>query len=379
MMKKWMAFFLLALPPAAFSQAFQQEIPPEDQRVADAHAEGLYRAYREVTAPLTPVVFSLYAQRRKIGYATSIGEGRFLAKWSELAREPSLILANKAGEGVFAKVSGVYVEHDLAILKADGLAAPPVKWTRNSRLVEGAFIAAVDHRGEALSLGVVSVPVRSLRDQDQGFLGIEAMLQKLEKGVRVSKVVSGSAAERAGMKGGDIILEIEGVGVDGFYELSSKLRTLKAGRKSSVKVLRDGQEMFFEPTLDPWTEPKPLSDQIEKMDQMSGSQSRVRDEFPVVLQSDMGLESHQTGMPVVSLDGGVEGLVIARAGRISTLILPAALISELLKKEPTPVNNVGQVPPQKNPQAPRFQRAPVESNLDQLRKALEELERMLGR
>ena len=48
----------------------------------------------------------------------------------------------------------------------------------------------------------------------------------------------------------------------------------------------------------------------------------------------MELEAQDAGMPVVDLEGRIVGMVIARAGRISTLILPGDDIAEILKKEP---------------------------------------------
>jgi serine protease Do len=70
------------------------------------------------------------------------------------------------------------------------------------------------------------------------------------------------------------------------------------------------------------------------MNSKSGSRNQVRDDFGNVVQSDMELESSQTGLPIIDLEGRIVGLVIARAGRISTLILPSIEIEEMLKSEP---------------------------------------------
>ncbi len=42
------------------------------------------------------------------------------------------------------------------------------------------------------------------------------------------------------------------------------------------------------------------------------------------------------GLPIVDLDGRIIGMVIARAGRISTLILPGDDIIDALKNPPAP-------------------------------------------
>jgi serine protease Do len=79
---------------------------------------------------------------------------------------------------------------------------------------------------------------------------------------------------------------------------------------------------------------EPESRQLWAMNAKSGTRNRIRDDFANVVQSDMELESTQTGLPVIDLEGRIVGLVIARAGRISTLILPGNEIAEMLKSEP---------------------------------------------
>ena len=69
---------------------------------------------------------------------------------------------------------------------------------------------------------------------------------------------------------------------------------------------------------------------------MRGGQSRVRGGFGNVIQSDMELEVEDAGLPIVDLDGRIIGIVIARAGRISTLILPGDDIINALKNDPEP-------------------------------------------
>ena len=64
---------------------------------------------------------------------------------------------------------------------------------------------------------------------------------------------------------------------------------------------------------------------------MGGERSDFRDGFPSVIQTDIALEPEDQGGPVVTLDGEIIGLNIARAGRIKTYTLPSEVILELLE------------------------------------------------
>ena len=52
----------------------------------------------------------------------------------------------------------------------------------------------------------------------------------------------------------------------------------------------------------------------------------------------MELGVEDTGLPVADLEGRIVGVVIARAGRISTLILPGEEMKELLATEPQEID-----------------------------------------
>jgi S1-C subfamily serine protease len=49
-----------------------------------------------------------------------------------------------------------------------------------------------------------------------------------------------------------------------------------------------------------------------------------------VIQTDLPLQATQCGGPVTDLDGNAVGLVIARSGRVETMVLPSETIRQLL-------------------------------------------------
>jgi membrane-associated protease RseP (regulator of RpoE activity) len=62
-----------------------------------------------------------------------------------------------------------------------------------------------------------------------------------ESGVMVSKVEAGSPAEKAGLKVGDIISEIDGKPVRSSWDLSAKVRGYEEGQPAPLEVWRDGK------------------------------------------------------------------------------------------------------------------------------------------
>jgi len=338
-MKYGLSVITSALLAVANAQVFSDEIPERDKRAGQEQAISIFNALNEITQPVGQVVFQIYSYRASIGYGISLGNGRLLAKWSELGRRSNLLVIheNKAWPLEF---EGIYEEHDLVVLKAQGLEVPAAKWANGSDLSEGAFLAAVRDDGEAQGMGVVSVKARSLRDKDQGFLGVSISRKELKKGVLVIEVTKGSAAEKAGIQPGDVITTINGEKVKGFFQVSSMLRRLKAGTQARINVMRDEQALRFKPILNSREAEDVFNRRIEVMDSGSGTRNQVRDDFPNVIQSDMELEAEHHGMPVVDMKGRIVGMVIARAGRISTLILPGEVIRKELKEAPAEIKRL---------------------------------------
>lgn len=73
---------------------------------------------------------------------------------------------------------------------------------------------------------------------------------KIDRGVYVHRVETGSAAHRAGMREGDIILELGGMQVNKVAAIQAYLSERSPGETLKVKVLRGNQEIVLEVTLD---------------------------------------------------------------------------------------------------------------------------------
>ncbi len=62
----------------------------------------------------------------------------------------------------------------------------------------------------------------------------------------ITVVLPDSPAEKAGIKGGDVLLKIDGVTFDTLRTAVDAIRALKPGKKAALRVRRDGKEMDIE-------------------------------------------------------------------------------------------------------------------------------------
>lgn len=81
-----------------------------------------------------------------------------------------------------------------------------------------------------------------IRGQDVTADLTEAMNLSVSRGAFVNEVLPDSAAEKAGLKSGDVIVSMNGNKISSFLELRAKVATLGAGREAKLGILRDGKE-----------------------------------------------------------------------------------------------------------------------------------------
>ncbi len=79
------------------------------------------------------------------------------------------------------------------------------------------------------------------------FLGV--VLDEHATGARVAQVVPGSAADAAGVVGGDVITRIDAVPIDGAADLEHALRDLRIGARVSLSLVRGGRPSVVKPTI----------------------------------------------------------------------------------------------------------------------------------
>jgi S1-C subfamily serine protease len=70
-----------------------------------------------------------------------------------------------------------------------------------------------------------------------------------KKAVLVNSVVEGSAAEKAGLKAGDLLIKLAGVSVEDGSDLQEAVRDIEAGKAMPLTVWRDGKSVELSVTL----------------------------------------------------------------------------------------------------------------------------------
>ncbi|GLT18511.1 serine endoprotease DegQ [Vibrio zhanjiangensis] len=92
----------------------------------------------------------------------------------------------------------------------------------------------------------------------------DALGYESSKGAFVSQVVPDSAADKAGLKAGDVIVSVNGKDITSFSELRAKVATLGAGKKVTLGVIRDGKKEDYDVTLGEQQNMKASADKLHE-------------------------------------------------------------------------------------------------------------------
>ncbi|UCE98719.1 MAG: DegQ family serine endoprotease [Planctomycetota bacterium] len=143
----------------------------------------------------------------------------------------------------------------------------------------------------------------------RGFLGIsmteltpelaQAFDLKDTKGVAIAEVLEDSAAEKAGLKHNDIIVELQGQTVESANDLRNRIAMLKPGAKVELVVLRDGKRKTFTAELGERPTKPLLAAQPETLEQLGFSVQNLTDD----LAERLGYEG-QSGVVVTQVEPG---------------------------------------------------------------------------
>jgi len=125
--------------------------------------------------------------------------------------------------------------------------------------INTAIVAQGQGIGFAIPIGMAKDILPALKSKGKvtrAWLGVsvqditEDMANSLHKkdrtGALVSEVFKGDPADKAGIKTGDIIFEINGKAIKNTHDLLLTIASLHVGDKISVKAVRDGKEMTFQ-------------------------------------------------------------------------------------------------------------------------------------
>jgi len=284
-------------------------------------------AWKAALAPAAAATVRVVCDSKPVALGTSVGGGRIVTKASELSGKVACKLAD--GRTLPARLLGRDEATDLALLDIDARDLPPVKW-RAGPPPPGSLVAAAAPEGAPLALGVVSdkpqeIPgSRRTPSGDSGFLGVG--LGEGEAGTEIQVITPDSPAAKAGLLAGDRFKRVEGHEVKDASQVVGAIQKLLPGATIRLLIQRGEKELEIKAVLG-------KRDLTLPQDKWGGGPfSARRRGFPQVVPHDLTIAPSDCDGPLVDLDGRVVGVNIARALRVSTYTLPAALVRQTAEK-----------------------------------------------
>jgi serine protease Do len=297
-------------------------------RIRGKSSPGVLRAFTSVVAQarLSMVRFDKDGKEIALGVIVD-AEGLALSKASELDAS-KLTCRLATGRVVDAQVVATDPDTDLALIRISASGLKPVQWSRQPAVVgEWVVTPGIDPVPEAV--GILSVPARRIPPK-RVLLGVQ--LDFRQPTARISSILPGMGAEKAGLKSGDVIVAVNGGAITNREQLFAVVGKFREGQVVDVRFRRESDEMQAQIELRSLKE-APFERGRNRQDRMNhfGSElSRRAEGFQTALQHDTVLQSWQCGGPLLNVEGKAIGLNIARAGRVASYALPSDLIQETL-------------------------------------------------
>ncbi|MFH2012099.1 MAG: DegQ family serine endoprotease [Pseudomonadota bacterium] len=153
--------------------------------------------------------------------------------------------------------------------------------------INTAIIASGQGIGFAIPINMAKTLIPQLKEKGKvvrGWLGV--VIQKITpdlaksfglketEGALVTDVLEGSPAEKAGIKRGDIIIEVDGEKIDEVNKLSRFIATLNVGRQAKIKIVRNGKESTLKVLIGEFPEKEIVA-----------SKEQVREKLGMVVQN----------------------------------------------------------------------------------------------
>ena len=150
------------------------------------------------------------------------------------------------------------------------------------------------------------------------------------KGARVLQTLPRSPGAAVGLRQNDVITRINETDIANHAELAVFFEKVRVGDSLTLTVRR-GSEMLLL-TLQA-TEPSGQATRRNAMNEGGPfGVSRIHDGFSNVLQHDSVVRPNDCGGPIVTLDGRLVGINIARGGRTETYAIPMVRFRQIIEE-----------------------------------------------
>ena len=217
--------------------------------------------------------------------------------------------------------------NDLALLKVSTRNLLPIEWSDSQPLL-GSFVVNANHRNRVLHLGSYAVVPRTTVNGNQAFLGVRP--RATTEGIQIGEVTDDTAAYRAGLRDGDVLLRIGESNLQEVSDLVNAIRMHRPGDSVEILFVRRGTERSVTAVLAGRQMSGARAKEFKMMNRLGAVPSKRADGFPSVFQHDAPLFPEQCGGPIVDLNGNVIGLNIARGGRASSYAIPSSYLKTVL-------------------------------------------------
>ncbi|MFO0941198.1 MAG: trypsin-like peptidase domain-containing protein [Pirellulales bacterium] len=244
-----------------------------------------------------------------------------VSKNSAIGTDPSIV---SGGKKLVLSIVDRDESSDLVLLKSPELNIAGVTLPSEHKLPRrGAFLLTPDPNNEGLTSVASSTAFKSSREASRGYLGVK--LDDNQQGGVILLEVNEGAARKAGLKTGDVILQVDQLAIKDRPQIIGYLQTLDPNTNIKAKVRRETTEFEMEIRLGaPPAESNHAADMMEK--------SLRRDGFASVFSHDAIVKPEDCGGPVFDLDGNCIGINIARHSRVRAFAVPVEQIKKLVDR-----------------------------------------------
>ena len=283
-------------------------------------------AFSKVVAEARRGTVRVLCNGRQVAMGTIVDpHGYILTKASEVITAPEPLECQLSDRRqLAAQLVGHLLPYDLAMLHVAADDLQPVAWAIGQPPEVGSLLATTTTGSrEPLAVGIVSVAPQEVAGD--AVLGVRLRdARDAGEGVLITEVLPGSAAELAGLRQGDVVLQVDQDAVAQSDEIVAEIGGRLPGDDVKLHVRRGQEDLTLEARLGRRTELEVEYSDFQSF--LGGNLSFRRTGFPQVIQHDTFLLPEHCGGPLVNLEGRVVGINIARAERIASYALPAAAI-----------------------------------------------------
>ncbi|MCH2182934.1 MAG: PDZ domain-containing protein [Mariniblastus sp.] len=294
----------------------------------ERQGRSLRRQLRPAIVDVTQATVKIVAEDRTVALGCIVDSGGLiLTKASEIEGFDLLECHVGRTEIYPADIVAVDKKNDLALIRINADELPVIRWS-DSQPQTGSFLLTPNEINQVICLGTYSAAPRSLVGANQAFLGVGPRTSDL--GVTIDTVTSNSAADRAGLRAGDIITHLAEIQMRDVTDLVNTIRSRSPGDSVKIEFIRGGEERSTDAVLAGRNMTGERAARFKMMARLGAIPSRRASQFPVVFQHDSPLLPEQCGGPITDLQGNVVGINISRNNRSASYAIPSSHIKSVL-------------------------------------------------